>query len=673
MAPFTASKRRQAKLIVYCGVTAMGLIGYGECARAPIPIGKSNPAPLSDTLVLTEPRPVLLAAVLISLHAASGGSWAEEARRLEASRDARGDRDFLSRDAFTGGYGRDRFGIDRSAHGIGSRGGVARPRSLGNDAYHTDGQIDPLGDDDADSDATASLVEQGLMEEDEFGSHHALGFGSRDGEEEEEEDDDDDDRGAGSSDEGDIDPSLYDEEDEDECHESPNTEYWGELSKGVLANGNANRAETARACCESCKKNDVVCNAWVWDPSSRACWMKKTTAYQPPAYDPAKITFTSGALHPAQPRYAPAKSKGLNGASSRDPPFCLHTMITSNGQPYMNWQTRVFYQTWREAASARGSPLRHFTRVLHRTRDDELVNEIHTVRIDPTHPECDNGCDYAVKDRARAIAEWTKLPDARRCSHVLMAETDYLFVRSPPPGVLLEKGHSYGFMFGYIIPWHADAMPASREFTQFMQREGTWREGLKIEDVPQSGNAPQVMHVDDLARVAPTWADLVEFGEDNAVIKKVFGWVRDMYAFDFALASVGIEVHYPPVPFNKLMVQPPADVRLGAASFMHYTWSPILSDKTGATRWRFDKRSFRGAAGSSPHFVALEEQPLPPSWDPDAGYKLQAGETVTEEGLALMTMMAKAFNGGVRALPGKFPEGYDSLADVVNARTGTRR
>jgi len=638
MAPFTASKRRQAKLIVYCGVTAMGLIGY---------------------------------AVLISLHAASGGSWAEEARRLEASRDARGDRDFLSRDAFTGGYGRDRFGIDRSAHGIGSRGGVARPRSLGNDAYHTDGQIDPLGDDDADSDATASLVEQGLMEEDEFGSHHALGLGSRDGEEEEE--DDDDDRGAGSSDEGDIDPSLYDEEDEDECHESPNTEYWGELSKGVLANGNANRAETARACCESCKKNDVVCNAWVWDPSSRACWMKKTTAYQPPAYDPAKITFTSGALHPAQPRYAPAKSKGLNGASSRDPPFCLHTMITSNGQPYMNWQTRVFYQTWREAASARGSPLRHFTRVLHRTRDDELVNEIHTVRIDPTHPECDNGCDYAVKDRARAIAEWTKLPDARRCSHVLMAETDYLFVRSPPPGVLLEKGHSYGFMFGYIIPWHADAMPASREFTQFMQREGTWREGLKIEDVPQSGNAPQVMHVDDLARVAPTWADLVEFGEDNAVIKKVFGWVRDMYAFDFALASVGIEVHYPPVPFNKLMVQPPADVRLGAASFMHYTWSPILSDKTGATRWRFDKRSFRGAAGSSPHFVALEEQPLPPSWDPDAGYKLQAGETVTEEGLALMTMMAKAFNRGVRALPGKFPEGYDSLADVVNARTGTRR
>ena len=121
MAPFTASKRRQAKLIVYCGVTAMGLIGYGECARAPIPIGKSNAAPLSDTRVLTEPRPVLLAAMLISLHAASRGLVGGGRRcRLEASRDARGDRDFLRA---PGCHHREsraatRNGIDRSAHGI---------------------------------------------------------------------------------------------------------------------------------------------------------------------------------------------------------------------------------------------------------------------------------------------------------------------------------------------------------------------------------------------------------------------------------------------------------------------------------------------------------------------------------------------------------------------------
>ena len=78
-----------------------------------------------------------------------------------------------------------------------------------------------------------------------------------------------------------------------------------------------------------------------------------------------------------------------------------------------------------------------------------------------------------------------------------------------------------------------------------------------------------------------------------------------MYAFDFAAARVGLRVHYPPVPHNKLMVQPPADDTLGAACLMHYTWSPILSDKTGAKRWEFDKRGSRArreARGISPCF-----------------------------------------------------------------------
>jgi hypothetical protein len=170
-------------------------------------------------------------------------------------------------------------------------------------------------------------------------------------------------------------------------------------------------------------------------------------------------------------------------------------MITSNGQPYMNWQTRVFYRTWLASSKEKGSPLKHFTRVLHRTRDDELMLEIPTVRIDPTHAECDNGCDYAVKDRARAIAEWAETKDARRCSHVLMAEADYVMLKSPPRSVMLQRGHAYGFLFGYIIPWHADALPASRVLHD-VERYG------RYEDVPQSGNAPQVMHGDDLRKIA---------------------------------------------------------------------------------------------------------------------------------------------------------------------------
>ena len=154
-----------------------------------------------------------------------------------------------------------------------------------------------------------------------------------------------------------------------------------------------------------------------------------------------------------------------------------------------------------------GWPLAHFTRILHRTRDDELVREIPTVRVDPTHPECDNGCDYAVKDRARAIARWAATPDARRCSHVLMAEADYLMTRSPPPSVMLQRGHTYGFLFGYIIPWHADAMPASERLADhaFGKDPSTPRPAMA--SVPQSGNAPQVVHVDDLAPLSAAWAD----------------------------------------------------------------------------------------------------------------------------------------------------------------------
>ena len=465
---------------------------------------------------------------------------------------------------------------------------------------------------------------------------------------------------------GPVDPSLFQEDPDDGCNTIEHAEYWGDLaSVPGIPQGAGNHQPTAAECCKSCKSWGVQrlgdagargCNGWVWDPGSKDCWLKHlSNAYNPPNINPA-IRFTSGAIYPPQPVYKP----GAVSAETNDPPYCLHTMITSNGQPYMNWQTRVFYATWRKVSRTPGSPLRHFTRVLHRKTDDELMEEVPTVRIDPTHPECDNGCDYSVKDRARAIAQWTETSDARRCSHVFMAEADYILVKSPPPSTMLHPGHSYGFLFGYIIPWHKDAMPASTVFHD-VNRHGP------MENVPQSGNAPQVMHVDDLRKIAPTWADLVELGESNAIVKKVFGWVRDMYAFDFAAVRHGLKVHYPPVPFNKLMVQPPADVRLGKGCLMHYTWGPIISDKDGNRLWSFDKRAMRAATGSSGAFHVLEEHPLPPQWDPERGFKLQAGEVVTEEGLGLMRLMVEAFNGAVRSLS-RLPAGMKDMRDVFRAR-----
>jgi hypothetical protein len=70
-------------------------------------------------------------------------------------------------------------------------------------------------------------------------------------------------------------------------------------------------------------------------------------------------------------------------------------------------------------------------------------------------------------------------------------------------------------------------------------------------------------------------------------------------------------VHYPPVPLNKLMVQPPADEDLGKGCLMHYTWSPILSDSKKNELWRFDKRSFRGGEGSTRYVFAFPKSATP--------------------------------------------------------------
>lgn len=159
---------------------------------------------------------------------------------------------------------------------------------------------------------------------------------------------------------GPVDPSLFPEDADDGCHANEHTEYWGALSPGVTAQGANNKQPTAAACCSACKEAaGATCNAWVWDPTTRECWLKKlANAYQPANINP-NIRFTSGTVYPEQPLYEVTGGAGGGGgdgdAKTPAPAYCLHTMITSNGQPYMNWQTRVFYATWKKVAKA-GAP-----------------------------------------------------------------------------------------------------------------------------------------------------------------------------------------------------------------------------------------------------------------------------------------------------------------------------
>ena len=230
-------------------------------------------------------------------------------------------------------------------------------------------------------------------------------------------------------------------------------------------------------------------------------------------------------------------------------------MITSNGQPYMNWQTRVFYQTWLKAKDQPGSPLAHFTRVLHRTRDDELTLEVPTVRIDPTHPECDDGCDYAVKDRAR---RHRGVDHHRGCA------------------ALFARAHGRGGLPPGSFPAperDARARTRVRIFVRIhhpMARRRRAGESRAPRPRPvgraDGGRASIRKRApgDPRGRPGRSGADVGGSRRVGGVVedgaRRLRVGSRDMYAFDFAAARVGLRVHYPPVPHNKLMVQPPRTI-----------------------------------------------------------------------------------------------------------------
>merc|ERR1711903_21910 len=120
----------------------------------------------------------------------------------------------------------------------------------------------------------------------------------------------------------------------------------------------------------------------------------------------------------------------------------IHVLATSNGSPYLNWQTRIMYRTFLDILQHQQQQLeqpnaekhmKYFTRLLHRRTDDELMKEVPTVRVDSLHPSCDKWCAFPVHDRPDAIKKWLQSEDAKRGGEknkfVLMIETDYVFKR----------------------------------------------------------------------------------------------------------------------------------------------------------------------------------------------------------------------------------------------------
>lgn len=245
----------------------------------------------------------------------------------------------------------------------------------------------------------------------------------------------------------------------------------------------------------------------------------------------------------------------------------IHTLATSNGSPYQNYQMRIAYATYNLIKEMPGGS-RHvaFTRILHRTKDDELMDEIPTFRADPLQPKCDDWCDYPVSDRANAVRQFfeaaKKNPDMIKANWLYMIESDYVFMKplQPPPSKA-DDTVAWGFPFDYIRPQQR-ATDMRKLFPEEMG---------PVSKIPGTGPAPFVMTRAAWERVTLDWERLTAEIESDNGLKSSLGWVREMYAFSVALAVHNITVDLSPGGKNMFISQLPLDSSLGEAHAYHYT------------------------------------------------------------------------------------------------------
>ncbi|KAK3257519.1 hypothetical protein CYMTET_33395 [Cymbomonas tetramitiformis] len=333
----------------------------------------------------------------------------------------------------------------------------------------------------------------------------------------------------------------------------------------------------------------------------------------------------------------------------------IHAIVTSNGNRYMNWQTRVSYNSYMRQSRAPGSQFKAFTRLLHRATDDELMQEVPTVRIPSDHPDCDVWCSYPVADRGPALLRFLNMKIAWQYEHILVLETDHIFV-APLTIPLPQKGSGLAFPFGYIVPEWDSVKPIMRRYYSG-----------PLKDIPGTGNSPVVLHVEDFARVVPLWVDTTEKIDADEEAVKVLGWVREMYAYSIASALANVTYSLPPVPKNPLMVQPPADEALGEAVICHYTWGTFIHEGDKEL-WRWDKREYASGQYGDKPVVPMVKIPPMPEYSP--AFMTQDKQKFSKGKYDLVKLMNRHFNMAVDALNavnGGLPLGFETLEEATAA------
>ncbi len=285
-----------------------------------------------------------------------------------------------------------------------------------------------------------------------------------------------------------------------------------------------------------------------------------------------------------------------------------------------------------------GEKLVGFTRILHRSKPDALMEEMPTYHAVPLQPECDVWCDFPVSDRPNAVRQFfdaaKKTPSMIKAPWLFMTECDYVWLKPVvAPRAEDPNAKSLAFPFFYIQPTNPSIVDTM----------GKLFPGRPTSEIPPSGPAPALMRVAEWFAVTPQWERLTAEIEQDNKAKKQLDWIREMYAFSIACALENIKLDLPSPPNSILMIQPPADRAVGNAALMHYTWGSVITDNDGKEVWKFDKREYTEEKWER----CPEKLPEVPRYDANGGWKLQDGVLVTSELRDTLALMINTMNEAI--------------------------
>lgn len=332
-------------------------------------------------------------------------------------------------------------------------------------------------------------------------------------------------------------------------------------------------------------------------------------------------------------------------AGKKWPGDTVHTLLTCDGGPYQDFQTRIMYASYKMVQKMPGGEkMTGFTRILHRTEPDLLMNEIPTWHVwDLWHPECDTGCYFPVINRPNVVMQFMRAAaqDASlvKGAWLLLAESDYLWMQP-----VMAPGNAYDpsvageqYLFDYIMPQHPDAAPHIQKL---------YGPDEDINDVPASGPAPVMIRLEEWLIIGADYERLTYEMELAPEIVAQLAWVREMYTWDVACAmhpEITIKLLKP--PNSTLMLQSPFDSALNKAAFCHYTWGALFYDKPpsqgGTNIYSWNKREYM----TWPHVVKPPHMPIPPEFK--EGLFLTFDQELTRPRHELVVRYIEQFNKAV--------------------------